>query len=155
MEPMDIFYQILHEDLNPLTSLTTQKLLQKYSKTKTNDNLKTSSKKFDVYKVLLSDTLKKVKRDIHHKVFQCLKDPKSIQSIIQNHQILILNYCRVIEQTYLGEDQNSKFEISGEQTDTDIFKLVYQTLDAILDYLEVSFYKYLEHSLEMPYQRKL
>lgn len=162
MEPMDIFYQILHEDLNPLTSQTTQKFNSPNSKnqkpnhelTKEENNSK-EKERYSFYENLLSDTLKKVKRDIHNKVFRCIDDPSSINSIIQNHQILLLNYCKVIEQTYLPDDKNEKYQISEDKSITDIFKLVYQTLDTILDYLEAFFYKYLEHSLEMPYQRKL
>ncbi|MBW1295229.1 hypothetical protein [Aquimarina litoralis] len=57
MEPMDIFYQILHEDLNPLTSQTNQKSVQEYSKNlyKNNEkeNLKTDKGTFDFYEDLL------------------------------------------------------------------------------------------------------
>ncbi|WP_299224232.1 hypothetical protein, partial [uncultured Aquimarina sp.] len=52
-------------------------------------------------------------------------------------------------------DKNEKYQISEDKSITDIFKLIYQTLDAILDYLEISFPKYLEPSLEIPYQRRL
>ncbi|WP_299189614.1 hypothetical protein [uncultured Aquimarina sp.] len=162
MEPMDIFYQILHEDLNPLTSQTTQNFNSKHSKNQKvpdeitkEKNVTSNTETFTFYENLLADTLKKVKRDIHDKVFKCINDPSSINSIIQNHQILILNYCRVIEQNYLLEETNKKYQISEDKCSTDIFKLVYQTLDAILNYLEVSFNKYLEPSLEIPYQRRL
>ncbi|WP_299187677.1 hypothetical protein [uncultured Aquimarina sp.] len=162
MEPMDIFYQILHEDLNPLTSQTTQNFNSQHSKNQKvpdeitkEKNVTSNTETFAFYENLLADTLKKVKRDIHDKVFKCINDPSSINSIIQNHQILILNYCRVIEQNYLLEDTNKKYQISEDKCGTDIFKLVYQTLDTILNYLEVSFNKYLEPSLEIPYQRRL
>ena len=162
MEPMDIFYQILHEDLNPLTSQTTQNFNSKHSKIQKvpdeitkEKNVISNTETFTFYENLLADTLKKVKRDIHDKVFRCINDPSSINSIIQNHQILILNYCNVIEQNYLLEETNKKYQISEDKCGTDIFKLVYQTLDTILNYLEVSFNKYLEPSLEIPYQRRL
>ncbi|WP_159092110.1 hypothetical protein [Aquimarina sp. Aq107] len=162
MEPMDIFYQILHEDLNPLTSQTTQNFNSQHSKNRKvpdeitkEKNITSNTETFTFYENLLADTLKKVKRDIHEKVFRCINDPSSINSIIQNHQILILNYCSVIEQNYLLEETNKKYQISEDKSVTDIFKLIYQTLDAILNYLEVSFNKYLEPSLEIPYQRRL
>ncbi|WP_299432045.1 hypothetical protein [uncultured Aquimarina sp.] len=157
MEPMDIFYQILHEDLNPLTSQSTQNLKLQYSKKPLNNEIikRENTNQYTYYDSLLSDTLKKVKRDIHNKVFQSINDPASIASIIQNHQILILNYGKIIEQNYLPDDKNEKYQISEEKSVTDIFKLTYQTLDSILNYLEVSFYKYLEPSLEIPYQRRL
>ncbi|WP_299223694.1 hypothetical protein, partial [uncultured Aquimarina sp.] len=135
MEPMDIFYQILHEDLNPLISQTTKKfyslnsknLKSNYTLTEEQNNSE-ETERYTFYENLLSDTLKKVKRDIHNKVFRCIDDPSSINSIIQNHQILLLNYCKVIEQTYLPEDKNEKYQISEDKSITDIFKLIYQTL---------------------------
>jgi len=95
MEPMDIFYQILHEDLNPSTSQTTKNLNVEYSKNQGETNevkeektiKKISQEKYLFYENLLADTLKKVKRDIHDKVFGCLNDSDSIRSIIQNQEL--------------------------------------------------------------------
>ncbi len=162
MEPMDIFYQILHEDLNPLT--TPKEKAYNNPLNKISDDKKTrvaknipeiTEEQFLFYETLLCDTLKKVKRDLHEKVFHSFQDAAGIASIIQNYQILILTYCNIIEQQYLEGEEHTKYQISQERSIIDVFKLTYQTLDAIANYLEVSFFKYLNHSQEIPYQRKL
>jgi len=69
MEPLDIFYLILDEDLNLFTNQTTKNLKVEYSKNWLGLNEITGSiktiKKHLFYYNLLANTLKKVKLDIH------------------------------------------------------------------------------------------
>ena len=165
MEHLDIFYRVFHEDLHPLTSqkrkeyyyTTIKKLVQGDNKEEI-EILGTglSLIKFQFYKLLLADTQIKIKRELHEKMFLSYLDKEQGKTMIRNHQSLLLNYCQIIENNYLsGEDDLSKFHISPDKNDIDIFKMIYQTLDNLLDYLEQLFYDHLDHTLPIPHQQKL
>lgn len=162
MEHLDIFYRVFHEDLHPLTN---HKSKEYYTTTIKqfipNEALNHIEKdltdvKFQFYKLLLANTQKKIKRELHEKVFLSVIKKEEIQTLVQNHQSLLINYCQIIENNYLSEeDELSKFQLSTDRTDIDIFKLVYQTLDNLLEYLEQLFSEYLNHTLPISYQQKL
>ncbi|MBQ4818860.1 hypothetical protein [Aquimarina sp. MMG016] len=164
MEKIDIFYRIFHEDLHPLTNQKTKgyylnnikKLTQNEVTLEDIHTKPRASLRFLFYEVLLSDFQKKMQRSLHEKIFLSYHEQGRTEIIVRNYQALLLNYCRIIENNYFSsEDHNSKFQISDQKTDLDIFKLVYQSLDSILNYLEQIFYKYLDCSLQISHQQKL
>ncbi len=164
MESIDIFFRIFHEDLNPLTNQKTKEYFQNQLTEQNNEEnsseyieeLSYKELKFFYYKALLSDSKKRIKRELHEKVFLSNCNGVEIQEIVRKHQALLLNYCRIIDDTYFSFEKDLlKFQISEEKDDIDIFKLVYDALDNTLDYLEQIFYKYLDHSLSVSYQQKL
>ncbi|WP_378181992.1 hypothetical protein [Aquimarina sp. SS2-1] len=165
MESLDILYRLFHEDLHPLTNQQTREYYHTTIENLVQDGgqkILTSSKedirsvRFQFYKLLLSDTQKKIQRELHQRVFLNYSEKEQIKSIVQNYQGLVLNYGQIIENNYLSrENELSKFHISPDMNDSDIFKLIYQTLDNILDYLEQIFYEYLDYSLPVSHQQKL
>ncbi len=170
MEPMNVFYRIFHEDLHPLTNQKTKLEYLDYVKNKSsnggyiNDDLKSlktqecnkQKLKYSYYEYILIDVLKQIKRDLHQKMFLYIDSNNSIEGVIQNYQIFLLNYMKIIEENYLPKKYSSPiFQISKEKSDTDIFKIIYKTLDAILIYLEQTFMKYMDRSIEIPYQQHL
>ncbi len=169
MEPMNVFYQIFHEDLHPLTNQKTKIAYVDYFKNKKvnkePDNtvniftIEESSKqllKYWYYEDILTDILRRIKRDLHEKMFSFTEGNNNIGKVIQTYQVFLLNYTKIIEENYLSpHDTSSIFQISEDKSDTDIFKIIYKTLDTILVYLEQTFMRYMDSTLDIPYQQRL
>ena len=160
MESIDIFYRIFHEDLNPLTNQKSKEFYINYLNPQDeNINIRDYSQqelKFLYYKLLLLNTQKKVKRELHEKVYVSGASSIETQDLVQKYQSLLLTYSRMIEDNYLPFGKLlSKFQLSDKRDDTDIFRMIYDCIDGLLNYLEELFYKYLDQSLSIPYQQKL
>ncbi|WP_282088318.1 hypothetical protein [Aquimarina algiphila] len=161
MEPMNVFYRIFHEDLHPLTNQKTKIEYLDYFKS-TNTSILTiqgynrQQLKYYYYEQLLIDVLKQIKRDLHQKVFLFSESNTNISKVIQTYQVFLLNYIKIIEENYLSQqDTSSIFQISEDKSDTDIFKVIYKTMDNILVYLEQTFIKHIDPTLDIPYQQRL
>ncbi|GAA4275978.1 hypothetical protein [Aquimarina mytili] len=169
MEHMNVFHRIFHGDLHPLTNQKTKEYYLTYLENKKHDelgrcdfrdlkmtNTGTITLKFWYYQSLFNHTLQNIKWDLHKKLFSLDKKVGDIDHLIKNYQNYVLNYMRIIEQNYLSaEDRKSIFKISEEKTNTDIFKILYKTLDSILLFLEETFLKYIDKSLDIPYQQRI
>ena len=162
MESIDVFYRIFHEDLNPLTSqkskeyycTTINSLLGKENVLDINEDF--IKLRFQFYTKLLENTAQQVKRELHRNVYVLHLEEEKVLTMVRNHQSLLLTYCRMVERNYLSsEDDLLKFQVSSEASVTDIFKVVYHTMDNLLDYLDQFFYKYLDHSLPVSHQKRL
>ncbi len=169
MEHMNVFHRIFHEDLHPLTNQKTKEYYVTYFKTENIDkilyhnltelqpeNLDYKALKYFYYENLLNNILQEIKRDLHKKLFSFVEENGNIENLIKSYQTFILNYMKIIEQNYiLGKERNLVYKISEEKTDTDIFKILYKTLDSILLFIEETFIKYIDKSLDISYQQRL
>ncbi len=111
--------------------------------------------KFYYYQVMLDEAFSDITRKLHEKVFK-LKDEEQIRLHIRKYQTLITGYMKIILYDFIpGEERNSLFQISDNYTTNDIFKVIFQTLEDILIYLEKSFGNYIDTYLPVPYQSRL
>ncbi len=169
MEHMNIFHRIFHGNLHPLANQKTKEdyiayfnnqktdELAKYGLEKQKqDNIDIYSLKYFYYESLLIDSLHRIKWDLHKKLFSFDQDDGNIENLIRNYQTFVLNYMRVVKQNYLiGKNKCSIFQISKDKSDIDIFKMIFNVLDEILVYLEQTFIRYIDHSLNLSYHQRL
>lgn len=111
--------------------------------------------KFHFYKVTLNEAVCDLKKKVQTKVFK-LKSEKAIKRYIRNYQTLTTSYMQTILRDFIPSNELTKlFQLSDDHTATDIFKMVYQSLEEVLVYLEKSFDRYLDTSLFISHQSRL
>ena len=128
MEHMNIFYRIFHEDLHPLAHQRSKEFYIDYFRSITNDtfiyqddhmvgieSMDYPGLKHAYYKSLFTIALREIKRALHQKLFSLTEDHRIVTNLIQNYQILVINYMKIIEQEYLTDiDRNLIFQVSKE-----------------------------------------
>lgn len=119
------------------------------------DNLPDNKAKFYYYKIMLAEARSEICRKMHEKVLRLISEDQT-RLYVKKYQSLASCYMKSILIDYIPrEEWNSLFQISGNYTTTDIFKITYQTLEDILVYVEKSFNQYLDINLPVPYQSRL
>lgn len=119
------------------------------------NSLPINKAKYFYYRVLLEEAHLDITRGLHQKLFK-LKNEHQNRLHIRKYQTLISGYMNVILQDYIPKEQwNSLFIISEEYTSMDVFKTIYQAMEAIIVFMEKSFNQYLDTHQPVPYRNRL
>ena len=118
-------------------------------------HLSVSKAKYFYYRILLDEAYSDITKGLHQKLFK-LKNEEQIRLHIKKCQTLLSGYMNVVLQDCIPKELwNSLFQISDQYTVVDIFKIVYQTMEAIVVYIEKTFNRYLDTHLPVPYKSRL
>lgn len=119
------------------------------------DDLPANEARFYYYKVMLFEETRNFQKRLQEKVLELANEEK-IRLYIKNYQILIDSYMKKILQDHIPDYQrNAIFNLSKEFTIVDIFKIIYQSLEDILVYMEQSFGPYFDLNQNVSYRSKL
>jgi len=118
------------------------------------DNLSASQAKFYYYQVLCHETLTAIREKLTGSFLE--QKDSEIKSFVRKYQSLINGYIQTLLHDLIPTKEHSLlFQLSGSYILTDIYKIVYQSLDDILFFLEKSFGKYLDEAFPVPYKTRL
>lgn len=119
------------------------------------DKLPAKKSRHLYYQALLEEAVNGIRKKLNEEVFK-LNSEGEIRLYIKNYQALISAYMKTTLRSFIPHEHwNSLYQLSGEFTVTDIFKVVYQSLEEIMVHLERSFNHYLDVSQAIPYQSRL
>ncbi|MGB3468142.1 MAG: hypothetical protein WBA74_22845 [Cyclobacteriaceae bacterium] len=117
------------------------------------NNLSFDEARFQYYKKYLEETCTSMRQ---HTIQQLLSQEEyQIDTYVKNCQYIINNYKHILLKDLIPCDDQLLFQISGKYTITDIQRLIYQSLDDLLLFLEGSFSRYLDNKALVPCQKQL
>jgi hypothetical protein len=118
------------------------------------ENLSEHQAKFYYYQVFCDETVAEIKEKMTSSILE--QKENQIKSFIQKYQALVNGYVQTLLLDLIpSQEHNSLFQLSEKYTTTDVYKIIYQSLDDILHFLEKSFGKYLDTSFPVPYKSRL
>jgi uncharacterized protein YcgL (UPF0745 family) len=110
--------------------------------------------RFHYYRSLLHDEVTRIKQSLHHQTFR-LQSEKQVELFIQNHQHALETLTQSLL-SYLDEqDRKHIYSLSGQYTQADLCKIVYQYLEKVQRHIERYFTKYLAFDASIPYRSRL
>ena len=118
------------------------------------ENLTEEQARFYYYQVLCDETVAVIKEKLAGSLLE--QKDSQIKSFVRKYQVLVNGYIQTLLYDLISPDEHmSLFQLSGKYTTADIYKLVYQSLDEVLFFLEKSFGKFLDAAFPVPYKSRL
>ena len=119
------------------------------------DDLSPQQARFYYYRVMLDNAVQDIRKKLHEKV-NSFDTQNQVRLQIRKYQASIHAYMKTVLHDYLPkQEQSAIYQLSGDYSTIDIFKVVYHNLEELLVYLENSFFHYLDLDATAPYRNRL
>ena len=105
---------------------------------------------FHYFDLKIDEEYDKIIYNFQRNVFNS-NDATAINLYIRNHQYDIQKLLNLLLQIIIPEEQRLIYKISKEWSKQDLYKITYHYLERIAQYLYISFSKYADNEVEVPY----
>ena len=168
MKQLKVFHRIFCDDLKPTKELTHTRReeyieflsghqnLSDYEIPLSLESCHDLSIQFYYCKLLVSNAMKAFKEDLYLRIFVQGTDSGSIKDVVHRNQAFIEMHLNKILEFFLPPTEHAHVFDYSENRDSfyDIFKLVYQQLVGLEEYLEKTFSGYLDQTTEIPCKQR-
>lgn len=110
--------------------------------------------RFAFYLSFLEECTLSTKQKLTDTICQLASDKKA-RKYVQNHQNILVGLCRSVTAQLGEEDRQHIYCASDELNTSDIYKLIFQSLEDITAHLEQHFTRYLDVRAYVPYRSRV
>lgn len=110
--------------------------------------------RFVYYLCQLEERTKMIKDGLTNTVFSLASDKKA-KKYVQNHQRVLIELCSSTMQYLNEEDRQHIYCLSEQLTASDIYKMIFRSLEDIVAHLEQHFAKYLDTTAYVTYRSRI
>lgn len=101
------------------------------------------------YNVILKDELHRIKKSITDQVFK-LGTSIEIENYIHKLQQTLINLAFRVSRLFDSDKIPSIYKSAEHYNDSDIFYLIYNSIEDLIRFFEVSFFKYMDQNIQIP-----
>ena len=117
------------------------------------DTLSPEERRYHFYQCLLAEQVASAQERMVAYVHGTAS-PKKVRKYVQDHQKDLLTYASQVLH-YLDEEQSHLYTRSDEYTLPDVYKLIFLSLEELIDYLEQQFVRYLDPAAPVPHHHQV
>lgn len=117
------------------------------------DHLSPEELRYHYYQLLLDTHVSQVQQRMMQTVHGTTSAKKT-NKYVQDHQQTLINYTTQVLQ-YLDEKHPQVYTLSDAYTIPDIYKLVYYSLEELIEFIEQQFTQYLDTRAPVPYRHRV
>ena len=167
MEQLIVFHKIFHDDLSPTITPSYQKkreykeFLSNHSGTAEYDIpeqiglLPDHLLRFYFYKVLLAKNVKEIQLELYQSVFIISKNEDAMKNEVARIQRYISMNINKIKLVFIPKEEHHLMQcFSDSKSAIDIYKLAYNSLVDLHEYLDISFQGYLHQHILVPCKQR-
>ena len=117
------------------------------------DTLSPEERRYHFYRCLLAEQVTTVQEQMVAYVHGTAS-PKKVRKYVQDHQKDLLTYASQVLH-YLDEEQSHLYTRSDEYTLPDVYKLIFLSLEELMDFLQQQLAQYLDTEAPLPYHHQV
>ena len=167
MEQLIVFHKIFHDDLSPTITPSYQKKkeykeflsnhsdIPEYNIPEQIELLPDHLLRFHFYKVLLAKNVKEMQLELYQSVFIRSKNEDAMKNEVVRIQRYISMNINKIKLVFIPKEEHHRMQcFSDSKAAIDIYKLAYNSLVDLHEYLDISFQGYLHQHILVPCKQR-
>lgn len=101
------------------------------------------------YHIVLKDEVYRIKKSITNEVFKLVTSVE-IENYIHKLQQTLINLAYHVSSLFDSDKLHNVYKPAEKYNDTDIFYLIYNSIEDLIRFFEVSFFKYMDQNIQIP-----